>query len=83
MKSDLVNNWWISFLYVYTGHKERRLSICLVGDGSGGVEYPVNIGVINGILLSVLAAQRKYQVLRISDILIEEVLSPAPGELFS
>lgn len=52
-------------------------------DGSGAVEYPVSIVVINGILLSGLAAQRKHQVLRISGMLMGEVLSPASGELFS
>lgn len=50
---------------------------------SCGVEYPVCIGVINGILLSVLAAQRKYQVLRVSEILTGGVLFLASGELFS
>lgn len=85
MKSDLINNWWISFLYVRydTDHNKGRLSSCSVVDGSGGVEYPVSIVVINGILLSGLAAQRKHRVLRISAILMEEVLSPASGELFS
>lgn len=83
MKSGLINSWCISFLYVHTDHKEGRLSICSVVNKSGGVEYPVCIGVINGILLSVLAAQRKYQVLRISEILTGGVLSLASAELFS
>lgn len=83
MKSDLINNWWVSFLSAHTDHKEGRFSICSVVDGSDGVEYPGSIRVINGILLSVLAAQRKYQVIRISEIFIEEVLSPVSGELFS
>lgn len=52
-------------------------------NGYCGVEYLVCIGVINGILLSVLAAQRKYQVHRISEILTGGALSPASGELFS
>lgn len=59
------------------------LSSCSVVDGSGAVEYPVSIVVINGILLRGLAAQRKHQVLRISGMLMGEVLSPASGELFS
>lgn len=69
-------------LYVHTGHNEGRLSIFSAVDGSGRVEFPVSIVVINGILVSVMTAQRKYQVLRISAILMEEVLSPASGELF-
>lgn len=31
-------------------------------DGSGGVEYPVTIGMVNGIFLSVLAVQSKKNV---------------------